>query len=59
MDSRSDSFAQGITGSPVLAQKRMIAQVQAGGLYPGQNGRSEETYNADQPFIGQALKAGY
>ena len=60
MESRNDAFNRGaVYGSPALTQKAYINQAAAGGLYPGQNGKSEDTYNAEQPFIGQALKAGY
>lgn len=60
MESRNAAFSEGtISGSPELARQRMVAQAQAGGMLPGQNGRSENTYSAEQPYISQALKAGY
>lgn len=60
MESRNEAFGQGaVSGSPVLAQKAMVSQAQAGGMYPGQNGMAEDTYNARSPFISQALKGGY
>lgn len=60
MESRTDAFNAGaVTGSLALAQKAAVNQVAAGGMYPGQNGKGADTYNAEQPFIGQALKAGY
>jgi hypothetical protein len=59
-ESRTSAFTQGtVAGSPELARKAMLSQVQAGGLLPGQNGRSGSTYSADQPYISEALKAGY
>lgn len=59
MESRNSAFSEGVTGSPALAQEAMVNQVQAGGMLPGQNGKSEKTYNAGSPFIGQALRGGY
>lgn len=60
MESRNDAFAQGtVSGSPELARQRMVNQAEAGGMLPGQNGRSGNTYSAEQPYISQALKAGY
>lgn len=60
MESRNGAFGQGvISGSPELARQGMVSQVQAGGMLPGQNGRSENTYSAERPYIGAALKAGY
>ena len=60
MESRNDAFGQGmIAGSPELTRQRLVAQAEAGGLMPGQNGKSENTYSAEQPYISQALRAGY
>lgn len=60
MESRNAAFAQGtVSGSPELARQAMAGAVQAGGMMPGQNGHSAGTYTADQPYISQALKAGY
>jgi hypothetical protein len=60
MESRNDAFNQGtISGSPELARKAMVYQAEAGGMMPGQNGRSADTYSAEQPYLSQALKAGY
>lgn len=59
MESRNEAFGEGVTGSPELARQRMSNQAEAGGMLPGQNGMSENTFNAGSPFIGQALKSGY
>jgi hypothetical protein len=60
MESRNEAFGQGmVAGSPELLRQRMVAQAEAGGMYPGQNGKSENTFNAEQPYLSQALKAGY
>jgi hypothetical protein len=58
MESRSSAFSDGVvSGSPELARQRMTAQAEAGGLLPGQNGMSDNTFNASS-FIGMALKSG-